>query len=474
MTRNGRLSPQAWALGAITLAGGVARFATLHVQSFWLDETVTARLVSKSLTGMLSALPKSESTPPLYYLLAWCSGHIFGVGEVSLRLPSAAAGTLLIPVVYLLVTELADSRAGLIASALTAANPFLFWYSQEARAYELFVLFAVVSLLATARRSWWLWAVSAVLAFATHYFAIFVVVPEAAWLYLQTPPERRPRVPLLVVAASGLALLPLAISQASDSRAKFITETSLATRIVQVPKQFLIGYGDPLGTGVSVLLLVLGGVGLVLAFTSPRPAGRALVGAAAVVVLVPLLIALPGADYFLARNVIAGVVPCVAAVAIGYSGSRAGLLAAAATIAISVGTVAAVLGSSRYQRDDWRGAAKALGPSNVPRAVVLTPTAGVGPFTYYAPSVHALRTQQFVRVREVDVLGVAERGQRNLLKGLGPQPLPPPAGFTLTRTVRKRQLALFEYRSPVTRMVFLPELEAHRVGNTLAAVLVSG
>ena len=60
-----------WALLAVILAGAAARFATLDVQSFWLDEAVTHELVTRSLGGMLGAIPDSESTPPLYYLLAW-------------------------------------------------------------------------------------------------------------------------------------------------------------------------------------------------------------------------------------------------------------------------------------------------------------------------------------------------------------------------------------------------------------------
>ena len=43
------------------------RLPTLAQQSFWLDEGYTERLVRMSLGGMLRAIPKTESTPPVYY-----------------------------------------------------------------------------------------------------------------------------------------------------------------------------------------------------------------------------------------------------------------------------------------------------------------------------------------------------------------------------------------------------------------------
>ena len=55
---------------------------------------------------------------------------------------SALAGTAAVAVAYLIGVEVAGRRVGLITGALTALNPALIWYSQEARSYELFVLLA--------------------------------------------------------------------------------------------------------------------------------------------------------------------------------------------------------------------------------------------------------------------------------------------------------------------------------------------
>src|SRR5215208_3044763 len=127
-------------LAGITAAAAALRFATLDVQSFWFDEATTVHLVRMDLGGMLGAIPDSESTPPVYYVLAWLWTNVFGVGEVGLRSLSALVGTATVPVVYALGRRVASERAALIAAALAATNPLLVWYSQEARAYALLVL----------------------------------------------------------------------------------------------------------------------------------------------------------------------------------------------------------------------------------------------------------------------------------------------------------------------------------------------
>jgi uncharacterized membrane protein len=69
----------------VCVGGAALRFATLDVQSLWYDEAVTAQLLRMDLSGLLHAIGDSESSPPLYYVLAWLWTHVFGTGEVGLR-----------------------------------------------------------------------------------------------------------------------------------------------------------------------------------------------------------------------------------------------------------------------------------------------------------------------------------------------------------------------------------------------------
>jgi mannosyltransferase len=143
------------ALVMITAVAAAVRFATLGVQGLDHDESVTAvGVLQPTLAGTLSAVAHVERTPPLYYILEWLwtTGLGFGKDEGSLRFLSAVFGTLTVPVVYLAARELSSSRrAGVFAAALVALNPFLFFYSQEARAYALLILLVALGLYVFAR-----------------------------------------------------------------------------------------------------------------------------------------------------------------------------------------------------------------------------------------------------------------------------------------------------------------------------------
>ena len=111
------------------------------MQSYHHDEAWTAGVVLHSnLFTTLDKVSATESTPPLYYLLAWGWTKLFGTGEWGLRSLSALAGVATIPVAFAIGRRLAGNRAAVIAAALVALNPALIWYSQEARAYSLLVL----------------------------------------------------------------------------------------------------------------------------------------------------------------------------------------------------------------------------------------------------------------------------------------------------------------------------------------------
>lgn len=70
---------------ALTLGAAALRFATLNVQSIWLDESATMVLVRRGFSGMLSHLSSSESAPPLYYILVWAWTKLFGAGPLGFR-----------------------------------------------------------------------------------------------------------------------------------------------------------------------------------------------------------------------------------------------------------------------------------------------------------------------------------------------------------------------------------------------------
>ena len=432
-------------LAGITLAGALLRFLTLDVQSYWLDEVATADILHHSFGDMISAISAGESTPPLYYIVAWLWVKVFGAGEVGLRSLSALCGTLTIPLAFMLGRELVGRRTGLVAAAIVAFNPLLIWYSQEARSYALMVLLTAYSLLMLLRarddpspRRLAAWALVSVAALATHYFAGFLVGAEAVWLVYRLGVSVRTVAAVAAPAAAAAALLPLALHQRATGAARFISESSVLRRLAQVPKQFAVGYQGPLEALLTVAAFALIAVGIVLLFAEARPVerGRALMFAAlgVVAVVTPLVLALVGPDYLLARNVIAALVPLAVALAAGFASGRLGIAAAAALCAIGLVQVVAVDAQERYQRDNWRGAAEFIGRADQARAIVVTPASGAKPLLHYLRGAVATPASG-VDVKELVFVGLAAR-----LPGEASEPPRPPtvgaAGFT---EVRRRQ-----------------------------------
>src|SRR5581483_2646734 len=120
-------------------------------------------------------------------------------------------GTLSIPVVYLLGLRTVGRAAALVATALTTLSPFMIYYSTEARAYGLMMLFVLLSTLAmllaldTRRARWWVvYAVASCAAFYCHYTCVFVLGAQLLWVVWSHPEARRPAFLANIGAAVGV------------------------------------------------------------------------------------------------------------------------------------------------------------------------------------------------------------------------------------------------------------------------------
>jgi uncharacterized membrane protein len=391
-----------WVVAGLTALAAAVRFSTLGLQSYHHDEIVTAsRILRDGFWHAMDAVGFSESAPPLYYALAWLWTQVTGTGELGLRSVSALAGVLAVPVAYLLGVELRDRRTGIAAAALVAVNPMLVWYSQEARAYSLFALLTAVSLLCFLRalrpgasRQVVLWGVFSGLALATHYFAFFPVAAEALWLLWRRRREAAPGV--AVLAAFGLALLPLAIHQMSIGHAEWIGGRTLGNRLWGTGLTFMLGEtGDIVARPEHPLLVVvpgllaLGALALVALRGDLRERRAAAIPltltAIAIAVPVAIGLLLPGKDFVLARNLIPALIPLLLALAIGFSLRRArrlGAVLGASLVAYSLAFSLWASTSPALQRPDWKAVAAALGEPEEPRAMV-TWTLGEASLRYY-------------------------------------------------------------------------------------------
>lgn len=160
LSRPGTLPPRVvWAwLVLLTLAGLALRLAALDVVGLWWDEFVTLGRATWPVPDLLRSLAHEgpsdvslDSSPPLLHLLVHASLAVFGPGDVAVKLPSVVAGTLTIPVVWLLGRRLFSDRVALAAATLDALALFPVHYSREARPYALYLLLALAALVCLLR-----------------------------------------------------------------------------------------------------------------------------------------------------------------------------------------------------------------------------------------------------------------------------------------------------------------------------------
>ncbi len=199
------------AAGAIVLLALLLRIYRAGWQPLWIDEAFSWYVATTR--ELLHAL-LIENSPPFYYLLLRGWVAVAGASETALRLPSALAGTLFVAVVLWTGWEIFDARVALWSGGVVALAPIHIYYSQEARAYALLVLFLLLTHVLVWRalqtntwRRWALVTASALLALSTHYFAILGLLPCALLVPLW-PDRARWRRYGAAMLASGLCFLP--------------------------------------------------------------------------------------------------------------------------------------------------------------------------------------------------------------------------------------------------------------------------
>ncbi|MFN8217749.1 MAG: glycosyltransferase family 39 protein [Solirubrobacterales bacterium] len=468
-------------LATIVLVGAVVRFASLGVQSYHHDEVITAgRVLAGGFGHMLHEVRVSESNPPLYYVLAWAWSRLFGTAEVGLRSLSALLGTATVPVAFLAARELAGRRAGLIAAALVALDPMLIWYSQEARSYAALVCFGALALWFFARAlrtrsalDLGLWALASALALWSHYFAVFAIAVEAAWLLVALHDEaRKPVAAAAAVGLAGVALAPLLAAQVNPHHIGWIERTTLPSRLVQSGVSFLAGetghvIAEPPRELYALLpaLIVLAAVALA-ARRGAEP-GRRAAPALAVGLGVPALAAaaaLAGRDYVVERNLLPALVPLAVALAIGLAaaGRRLSAALAVAVCLYWLAFAVYITQTPNLQRPDLRGLTRLIGPPRGPRAIVGWRLAA-DPVDYYLAD-GALRLYSGPeRLREVVLVSKAHAAPPTLRRP-----------FREVARVRLHRLSIVRFRAPRAVTLWFHTLRDLPSGFGRNAVLVDG
>ena len=468
----------------LLLGGALAlRLAIAPLPSYWVDEAFTIHLLGQDFGGMLDQVAETESTPPLYYALAWIWTQVSGVGELGLRSLSALAGTATVGLAWMLGRWVAGPRAALAAGALVAVNPFLLWFSTEARAYALATALATGALVLLVRllardadedaseagelprsdgRHFAAWAALAAAALLSHYATAFVIGAQAVVL-LSRRGTRAAWAAVAAVAAVGAALAPLAVAQRNNGFAQTFDEvgTPLMERVAQIPKQFAIGYDAPLESiagGVAIVVLLLGVVLVLLSERELRqralvPLAVGVAGLAAPIALAAIVAPLPvtgtGFDVVSSRYLLPALPALLVAAAAGFTAGTRSPLGPALVAGIAAGWLAvsvAVAADPRLQtRPDWQGVEEAIGPApEGGRAIVTSPSNGALVLTgaYRLPA----RYEPPRPVVEI-VLAATGEGQAAPPDALATSPGLADAGFRLVEQRRERGYVLQRWRA---------------------------
>jgi hypothetical protein len=418
-------------LAGITVLAFAVRLAANR--GIWLDEATSITQAQMSVGGLLESLRTTDVHPPLHHLMLWALAHSVGTEELVMRAPSIVAGTALIPVLYATATELWDRRAGLAAAAMGSLAPSLVWYSQEARMYALFMLFATLAVLGQLRAlrrgrlgDWALYVLASSALVWTQYFGLLVVGVQQAAFALAAYRERRLLRPwllsVLALAVTLAPLVPFALDQfhANESAGRGFDQPSQAGSDVSSTRSqpgvyialtnvvwAIWGYHS---NGTMAAITALWPLGLLLALLllgrgrSPR---TALVAACALLPAIALYVVGEVKPFLFEIRYFAALAPLavllLARAATGWTRGRIGAVAVSAVLIASLGVAVA---DEEFNRDnprvyDFEGALARIEREARPGDVVLyQPKYLRDVVEYYAPG---LRTRPLEGALDGDV-----------------------------------------------------------------------
>ena len=213
-----------WFLLLLILVAYGLRVSGLDRQSLWRDEVDAIYFALRELPATLSMFLQAAQNGPLYFLGLRPWFYLMGTTEFVLRYPSVVAGTLSVPLLWVVARQLLPGRTGSPAAAaflgalFMAVNPYQVWYGQEGKMYATITALA---LLATwlwwrgvSRGGWRPWAgywVTVSAAMYIHLLMVLIIPLHCLWFWLAWPVSRKQALGYgLALAGLTLPYLPMA------------------------------------------------------------------------------------------------------------------------------------------------------------------------------------------------------------------------------------------------------------------------
>lgn len=174
---------------ALLALGALLRLVFLGTRSLWFDEASTLILARLPLSALPALLVRNETNPPLYYALMHAWLKLFADPRLALRLFSAFCGIAALAAFKPLAERLLPPRARLLALFFAAFSSFWIHLAQDGRVYSLLLLVSVLWLRVvwdlsekSSARRWTAYAALSALGLHLHYYFVFPLAADAAWL----------------------------------------------------------------------------------------------------------------------------------------------------------------------------------------------------------------------------------------------------------------------------------------------------
>ena len=120
---------------AVALVATAVRLPGVYTQAFWQDEVASARIIDEpTFRRVLAHVARTESTPPLWYVLGWLLRQA-GTPLQDIRLLSVAAGALSAALVVDVGRRVVPLPLASLAGLFVALGGQLVGHGQELRSY---------------------------------------------------------------------------------------------------------------------------------------------------------------------------------------------------------------------------------------------------------------------------------------------------------------------------------------------------
>jgi len=196
--------------GSIFVIALGVRLYRLSEAPLWGDE-IFSWIVAHTSPGRIISYLAQENNPPLWALILHFWRRVAGDTEFMLRLPAAFFSAVAAALLYALGIRIGGWWAGIVAAFCWTFSTYGQSIGREARAYALLAALTALGYLAFTHwvrigRGKYLWVLTALLNFYTHYMGLWSVALQVGALWYLYPAYRReiPTVLFVLIIGAGV------------------------------------------------------------------------------------------------------------------------------------------------------------------------------------------------------------------------------------------------------------------------------